>query len=117
MKVAIVGSRNWTDYAGFLLQLPDVGDYDTIISGGAAGVDAMAKRWAERAGLAYIEFHVNQHIPSLGFTRAAHARNQQIVDACDHLIAMPGPESKGTWDTIRRARACGIPVTIVTAPM
>lgn len=49
-------------------------------------------------------------------------RNQDIVDASGRLIAAPklpesDPASKrsGTWQTIRKARAAGKPVTIVDA--
>ena len=43
-------------------------------------------------------------------------RNQQIVDETDCLIAMPdGPEvlRSGTWATVRRARAKGIPIKVI----
>ncbi|MEK7168534.1 MAG: hypothetical protein AAB778_00805, partial [Patescibacteria group bacterium] len=39
-------------------------------------------------------------------------RNQLIVDASDELIAFQVNESKGTQDTIDKARAKGIPVTV-----
>lgn len=44
------------------------------------------------------------------------ARNQDIVDACDPLIACPaGPEEtrSGTWFTVRRARNAGKRVIII----
>lgn len=47
------------------------------------------------------------------FTEAAHRRNQQIVDESDSLIAFPCQHSKGTWDTIRRAKKKGIPVEVI----
>ena len=43
------------------------------------------------------------------------ARNRDIVDACDWLIAIPdGPERQqsGTWSTVRYAVNVGKPVTI-----
>lgn len=43
-------------------------------------------------------------------------RNRDIVDACDLLVACPaGPEEvrSGTWSTVRYARKCGKPVTII----
>jgi hypothetical protein len=44
------------------------------------------------------------------------ARNRDIVDACDLLIAAPhGPEEQrsGTWSTVRYARKVGRPVVVV----
>jgi hypothetical protein len=35
-----------------------------------------------------------------------------MVDNADALIAIPGPESKGTWDIINRAQAKGLPIYI-----
>ena len=43
-------------------------------------------------------------------------RNRRIVHDCDELIACPGEGvSKGTWYTIKYARKCGKPVTIIHA--
>lgn len=40
-------------------------------------------------------------------------RNQEMADrGADLCLAFPGPESVGTWDMIRKARAAGIPVHI-----
>lgn len=44
-------------------------------------------------------------------------RNQDIVDACDMLIATPKTDHEelksGTWATVRRARKAGKPVVII----
>lgn len=115
--VGIVGSRYWLDYDAFKAALPKMSWVDTIVSGGACGVDEMAKRWAEENDRAYVEFHVKRHRAALGFTMAAHLRNQEIADFLGEmngeLIAMPGPDSRGTWDTVNRCKALGVPVTVV----
>ena len=45
------------------------------------------------------------------------ARNHDIVDETDHLIACPGKMEEegrsGTWATIRHARKTGKPITII----
>jgi predicted Rossmann fold nucleotide-binding protein DprA/Smf involved in DNA uptake len=44
------------------------------------------------------------------------ARNRDIVDACDRLLALPkGPQTQrsGTWSTIRYAQAVGKGITVV----
>lgn len=40
-------------------------------------------------------------------------RNQAIVDACTVLIATPRKGSRGTWDTVNRAKAARKPVLII----
>lgn len=49
--------------------------------------------------------------------KSPHVRNQDIVDACDLLIAAPksmvASARSGTWDTIRRAYHSGKPVAIL----
>lgn len=47
---------------------------------------------------------------------AGHARNQDMVDDGAHLwIAFPTPSSRGTWDCVKRAKAAGIKVRVVTS--
>lgn len=101
---AIVGSRHWTDYAAFveIVERHIPPGVTRIVSGGARGVDTMAISFAIERGLAYTVHWIEEGEP---FRAAAHARNQQIVDAADGGLALPGPKSKGTYDTIRRAKA------------
>lgn len=121
--LGIVGSRHYSDYAAFCALLdtdpelaamvPFVG---LVISGAAPGVDEMAARWARERGIELAEYAPSRSRP---FVRAAHMRNQQIADRLDEsrragqkaaLLALPGPESKGTYDTIRRVERYGIEV-------
>jgi hypothetical protein len=119
--VGIVGSRHWTDYDAFVRAVArHVLGAQWIVSGGASGVDAMAVSYARSRGFALRVYRTRRHAADgrkWSFTEAAHARNQQIVDASDVLIACPGPQSKGTYDTIRRARKKGIPVVLIEAPV
>lgn len=106
--LAIVGSRNYSDYSNCdrCLQawMVTYGRPTIIISGGAPGVDTVAASWA---------FHNN--IPCQVFPadwskygkRAGPIRNSQIVTACTHVVAFPTADSKGTRDTINKARAAG----------
>ena len=122
--VAIVGSRHWMDYAAFartvreLLPSP-LFCVERIVSGGATGVDWMAHRFSDAHEKEFIEYPVRRN-DFRTFTEAAHARNQQIAaDLHAHngvLIALPGPKSKGTYDTIRRCRALGVPVIVREVP-
>lgn len=116
--VAIIGSRRWSDFDAFCEALPDLAEYGRIVSGGAAGVDTMACMIAGVLKIPCVEFRprVSAGANHAQFTKAAHERNQRIVDAADAMIAFPGPRSRGTWDAIRRARKKGIPVIELKAP-
>ena len=112
MKIAIVGSRNYTDYEKFLtvikrvFKLSDkVKDNITIISGGATGVDKMAERFARENNYKCII-----HYPDWQkYGKAAGPkRNTKIVDELnrdtDFVIAFVAKKSVGTLDTIEKAR-------------
>ena len=120
MKLAIVGSRGFDDFA-LLNEVvcscfrSEFEPYhaEVIISGGARGADSMAKRWALAAkldGVEYTEFLPDWHKFGKG---AGFIRNQQIVDACDMVLAFWDGESKGTKDTIDKARKAMKPTFIV----
>ena len=90
MKIAIIGSRT-IDYI-------DVSQYikkncDEIISGGAQGIDQLAKEWAENN-----QIKLTQVLPEYNkYGRAAPiVRNKIIVDCADEVIAFWDGLSKGT---------------------
>lgn len=115
MKLAIVGSRTFYDYVKFLdtLRLFNKHPKDfpsTVISGGADGADSLGKRYAKEFNLPYIEFPAewNKYGKSAGFIR-----NQLIVDNCDMVLAFWDGESRGTADTIEKAKKAKKPTFIV----
>ena len=101
MKVAIVGSRDYPLprlVREFVAGLPDG---STVVSGGARGVDGIAEEAARVRGLPVVV------IPALWEEhgrRAGVLRNQDIVDLADVVYAFWDGRSRGTADTIRRAR-------------
>lgn len=103
MNIAIVGTRNpKITYLQFITAIADlVRNCDTIVSGGAKGIDAYAKQLADDYHLGYVEYKPEY---SKYGRPATFIRNQQIVDTADIVIALPSKESKGTYDTIRRAQ-------------
>ena len=107
MKLAIVGSRNLEkiDVEAYLPQ-----GVCEIVSGGARGIDAIAREYAQRHGIPITEF-----LPEYArYGRAAPIkRNQSIADYADEAIAFWDGTSKGTADTIRRFERLGKKVTIV----
>jgi hypothetical protein len=82
---------------------------DIIISGGARGADAMAKRWADENG-----FEIVEHIPDWARDPmgAGFARNRVIIADCDHCIAFWDGKSTGTEHDIRLCRQHRKPVRI-----
>ena len=105
MKVAIVGSRHFSepdrvsDYVG---SLPHGA---SIITGSASGVDAAATKTARAKGIPV------QVIPAsfdeMADPKKAAARNQRLIDACDVLVAFWDGASEGTRNTVERALDSG----------
>lgn len=129
-RIAIVGCRPPKDYnaftevhhraddacmlyvrilAGVRCFIEDLSERVVIVSGGAAGVDAEAVYIGARHGCPAIE-----HRPDYAThgKRAPLERNTLIVADADEVHAWPAPWSRGTWDTIRKARAAGKPCVV-----
>lgn len=109
MKVLICGSRRYTP-------LSDVVEYvmnvlhrdDTVISGMARGVDMTAAKAAKNRGLRVIE------MPADWTTGrgAGFARNLNMLDIAERVVAFWDGESPGTAHTIREAQKRGLPLVI-----
>jgi predicted Rossmann fold nucleotide-binding protein DprA/Smf involved in DNA uptake len=110
MRLAIVGSRDFADRTLLDETLAEyLGTVDLVVSGGAAGADRMGEDWARRHGIATRIF-----LPEMTKHRHPfHARNREIVEACDSLIAFWNGRSSGTRYTIDYARRMGKKVRIV----
>lgn len=109
MRLAIIGSRTFNDYEKLYNTIsliwgpPFLNPHivATVISGGAAGADSLGEKWATYWGI-----EIERYLPdwkSFGKS-AGFLRNQQIVDACDIVLAFWDGHSKGTEDTIARSR-------------
>lgn len=110
--VGIVGSRNYNDYDAFekiiLSWMEKNGPIDSIISGGASGVDSLAERFAKKHK---IEIMVYSPDWKRG-EEAPKMRNTLIVEASQRILAFPTKDSRGTWDSVNKAKKKGIPVEI-----
>lgn len=81
-----------------------------IVSGGANGIDYIAKMYSKVNNLIFIE-HKPDH--SKGYHKRNYAiRNQKIVDDSDILLAFPSENSVGTYITTKMGEKKGIPVVI-----
>lgn len=103
-RIAIVGSRNYPhldSVRGYVNRLP----LDSIvISGGAQGVDRIAANAASARGMKTIvhEPEWNKYGKSAGMIR-----NSAIIDDCEKLVAFWDGESRGTADSIEKAKKAG----------
>ena len=102
--VCINGSRSITDINFDLFINPShVGQ---IISGGAIGVDTLARQWAKKHKIDYIEYPANWKVWG---KKAGIVRNKEMVEHCDILISFWDGKSKGTLQTIQYAIKLGVP--------
>lgn len=107
MNIAIVGNREGWTYREIkdILTKYDITNSDTIVSGGARGVDAFAETYAKEVGCNIKIFlpDSRQSIPERYFNR-----NRLIVDYSDIIIAFDKKkEHSGTKYTIEYARTKG----------
>lgn len=113
-RLAIIGSRTFDDYGKLAVTIHNhfyLVQITEIISGGAKGADSLAKKYARQyLNIKYTEFPAewNKYGKSAGFIR-----NQQIIDNCDLLLAFWDGESRGTADTIEKAKKARKPTFII----
>ncbi len=110
MKLAIIGSRGFNDY-DLLKTMIDLTDVDLIVSGGAKGADSLANILAEEN-----QIPIKVFLPEwkkYGY-RAGFIRNSYIIEEADKVIAFWDGQSKGTLDSINKAKILGKPITIVS---
>jgi hypothetical protein len=105
MTVAIVGSRDFKDkdfVEESICSLFDIGGFFAgIISGGASGVDTIAKKIAEEYGVPFTEYEADWKTYGKS---AGPIRNELIVKDCDLLIAFWDGISPGTKSSIDIAK-------------
>jgi len=112
MKLAIVGSRSFTDYALLETEALRLSPSE-VVSGGASGADSLAEKFADSNGIDKRIF-----LPKFKTDSATKyhprwylKRNMEIVDYADHILAFSNG-SKGTSHTIKYAMKQGKPVTL-----
>ena len=107
MKLLIVGSRIITDF--------DLSPYiskevDTVISGGANGVDNLAESYADMHRLS--KYIIRPRYDLYG--RAAPIkRNEQMVNMADSVLVIWDGKSKGTQYTIKCSEKMNKPITLI----
>ena len=116
MKVLICGSRHVEDTVDNMLVVEEAmtlycPNINEVIHGGAAGIDDIAGQIATGRELKVTCFAANWG----KYGKAAGPiRNQQMIDQKpDLVLAFIGPKSKGTKDTIQRAKRAGIETVVI----
>lgn len=110
----IVGSRTFTDYSLLCAVLDDfLRPGDAVVSGGAKGADALARRYVLQCDYEYLE-HLPRFDAFKNSTQALFVRNGLIVNDADELIVFFGPDgpSKGASHTMKLAFKKRIPVHV-----
>ncbi len=107
MKLAVIGSRRLTGI--------EIGRYipegvTEIVSGGANGVDTLAKEFASRTGIKLSEFLPNYKRYGRG---APLKRNEEIAEYADEALALWDGRSRGTEYTIKLFQKLNKKVQIV----
>ncbi len=105
MRVAIVGSRRFSDPERVTEYVKALPARASIITGSASGVDAAATKAARAKGIPVQVLHAS--FDELSDASRAAARNQKLVDGCDVLVAFWDGASKGTRATVERALDAG----------
>ena len=107
MKLLIVGSRSIKD---FDLSPYISADVDTVISGGAGGIDSLAERYADTHRLSKYILR-----PRYNFYGrfAPLKRNKEMVDMADAVLVIWDGCSKGTQYTLKYTKKINKPITLV----
>ena len=107
MKLLIVGSRSITNF-DLSPYIPS--DVDTVISGGAGGIDSLAEQYADLHRLSKYIFRPRYEL----YGRAAPLkRNEQMVDMADAVLVIWDGRSKGTQYTLEYTKKMNKPITLV----
>lgn len=106
MRVAVIGSRTFSDYEFLKETLSHI--YITeMISGGALGADQLAERYAKEKNIPIriIPHTVLTDIPDL-------SRTYSIINQAQVVIAFWDGKSQGTCDLVKYAQKVGKPVSV-----
>lgn len=105
MNIGIVGGRTFNDYD--LLKktldafIENKSSLTAIVSGGASGADTLAEKYANELEVDMIVYRPDyKKIGRL----AALARNTQIIEHSDVVFAFWDGKSRGTMDSINKAK-------------
>ena len=111
MKVVIAGSRTINDY-GLLLDAIDKSEFDIeeVIYGGASGVDAMGRRYADERALYWTLYEADWEKHGRA---AGPIRNRLMAQRADAAIVLIAGNSRGSRNMIEEMEKLGKPVFVM----
>ena len=107
MKLLVVGSRSIKDFDLSPYISPEV---DTIITGGADGIDSLAEKYAD---LKRLSKYILRPCYKLYGRAAPLLRNEKMVDIADSVLVIWDGASKGTKHTIKYADKMKKPIRVI----
>ena len=109
MRVAVIGSRGFDNYELVSKTLSNI-DITLLISGGAKGADSLGERYANEKNIETLIFKPDweKHGKAAGMIR-----NTDIVNNAELIIAFWDEISKGTKDSITKAKKLGKKILVV----
>lgn len=106
MKVAVIGSRTFTDKK-LLEEELDKLNIELLISGGAQGADTLAENYARERNIPVLIFKPDYHRHGKG---GPLVRNKEIVNHAEIIVAFWDKKSRGTKFTVDYAKNKQLPV-------
>lgn len=116
--VAVIGSRTYPALHLVMETVRTLPDQAGVVSGHAIGSDIVAEITAAQ-GRRYVwsyPVRVTRNASKDAFTRAAMARNTVVAAVAREADAFVDPQSRGTWDTIRKLEGLSKKVRVHEAP-
>jgi hypothetical protein len=124
MKYAIIGGRNFNDYELLKQSLNEYNDIDLIVSGAANGADELSEVYAKENNIPTLIHKANWKNMKEPCVRKSNQygeynslaglnRNSLIIKDCDIVIAFWDGKSRGTKDSINKAKKAGKEIIIV----
>ncbi len=107
MKLLIVGSRSIKEF-DLSPYIPS--DVDTIISGGASGVDSLAEKYADSHRLS--KYIIRPRYDLYG-REAPLKRNEEMVDMADAVLIIWNGRSRGTEHALTYTKRTNKPYALV----
>ena len=109
MRVAVIGSRNFSDYQKVKKVLDQL-EISLIVSGGAKGADTLGYQYALENSIETLIFRAewDKYGKSAGYIR-----NVDIIDNSDIVLAFWDGKSKGTLHSINLAKKKGKALLII----
>jgi hypothetical protein len=104
------GSREWKDWGRIEEDIARLPKTAVVIHGGQRGADTIAGKLAEQYGLHVGAIHWR---PDIYGKAAGPMRNDALMALGPTLAyAYPLPQSRGTWDMVRKLKLANVPVFV-----